>query len=364
MSLALELAAEGVGSVEPNPAVGCLIEKSGRIIGRGKHERYGGPHAEINALTDCHSRRTDPEGATIYVTLEPCCHRGKTGPCSEAIIRAKPAEVVIAAQDPSAHADGTGIRQLREAGIRVTVGVCAAEARRLNAPFYHFVQTGKTWIVLKWAQSLDGKLAHVDPTRNPWISGEQSRADAHRLRRRTQAILVGINTVLIDNPLMTPRPSGGRRPLRIVMDSDLRIPLNSQLLQTASDHPLLIVTDAQTLTREAGKAKEIERRGGQILTRTMDIEHGNLRPLQDELRTRGVQQLLVEGGPKTLGAFLEQGLANEVCVYIAPMVLGVEGCASLGTALARKVCQTPLCHLETKRLGPDLRLRGLTAPIT
>ena len=364
MSSALELAAEGVGSVEPNPAVGCLIEKSGRIIGRGKHERYGGPHAEINALTDCLSRRTDPEGATIYVTLEPCCHRGKTGPCSEALIRAKPAAVVIAAQDPSAHADGAGIRQLQEAGIRVTVGVCEAEARRLNAPFYHFVQTGKTWIVLKWAQSLDGKLAHVDATRNPWISGEQSRADAHRLRRRTQAILVGINTVLIDNPLLTPRPSGGRRPLRIVMDGDLRIPLNSQLLQTAPDHPLLVVTDAQTLKREAGKAKEVQRRGGQILALTMDLQLGDLGPLQDELRIRGVQQLLVEGGPKTLGVFLKQGLANEVCVYIAPMVLGVEGCASLGTAWPREACQTSLCHLETKRLGPDLRLRGLTAPIT
>ena len=364
MSSALELAAEGIGSVEPNPAVGCLIEKSGRIIGRGKHERYGGPHAEINALADCRSRRTDPEGATLYVTLEPCCHQGKTGPCTEALISAKPAEVVIAALDPSPHADGAGIRQLEEAGIRVTVGVCEGEARRLNAPFFYFVQTGKTWVVLKWAQSLDGKLAHVDPARNPWISGEESRADAHRLRRRTQAILVGINTVLIDDPLLTPRPSGGRRPLRIVMDSHLRIPLNSRLLQTASDHPLLLVTDARTLKREAAKATEIRRRGGEILTGTLDIEHGNLGPLQDELKTRGVQQLLVEGGPKTLASFLEQGLANEVCVYIAPMVLGVNGCASLGAAWAGGVYQMSLCHLETKRLGPDLRLRGLMAPVT
>ncbi len=364
MTSALALAAEGIGSVEPNPAVGCIIEKSGQILGQGKHERYGGPHAEINALTDCRDHGTNPEGATIYVTLEPCCHRGKTGPCTEALIRAKPAEVVIAAQDPSAHANGAGIRQLQEAGIRVTVGVCGKEARRLNAPFYHFVQTGKTWVVLKWAQSLDGKLAHVDTARDPWISGEESRADAHHLRRRTQAILVGINTVLIDNPLLTPRPSDGRRPLRIVMDKHLRILLDSQLLKTASDHPLLVVTDTQTLKRESGKAREIKRRGGQILTRTMDIEHGNLGPLQDELRTRGVQQLLVEGGPKTLAFFIEQELANEVCVYIAPMVLGVEGCASLGTALARKARKMSLCHLETKRLGLDLRLRGLTASIT
>ena len=254
MQRALKLAQKGTGSVEPNPAVGCVIAKAGQIIGQGWHKVFGGPHAEINALTDCRSSGHDPEGATLYVTLEPCCHQGKTGPCTAAIIDTKIAQVVMATQDPAAHANGQGMRRLQAAGIAVVTGVCEKAAQALNAPFFRFASTGKTWIVLKWAQTIDGKLALAAPSQGRWISGPESRRDVHKLRRRTQAILAGINTVIADNPLLTPRPARGHNPLRIVLDNSLRLPLQCRLAATAHTHPLLV------LTHEASVDAQPERR--------------------------------------------------------------------------------------------------------
>ncbi len=189
MQSALKLAEKGISSVEPNPAVGCIIIKAGQLIGKGYHKKFGGPHAEVNALEDCRTLGMTPEGGTMYVTLEPCCHQGKTGPCTQAIIGAGIARVIAATIDPSEHANGKGMEQLRQAGIEVEVGLCEQEARLLNAPFFKYVTTGKPWVVLKWAQSLDGKLAYADQSAEKrWITNEASRNDAHRLRRRVGAI--------------------------------------------------------------------------------------------------------------------------------------------------------------------------------
>lgn len=352
MQLALQLAARGLGNVEPNPAVGAVIVKNGKIIGRGWHRKFGGPHAEINALVDCKKRKFNPKNATMYVTLEPCCHYGKTGPCTEALIAAKLKKVVVATLDPSKHAKGKGIRQLRKAGIKVEVGLYETEARLLNAPFMKFASTGKTWVTLKWAQSIDGFLARTDKRR--WISNSKSRKDAHNLRRRVSAVLVGINTVLKDDPLLTPRPNKGEKPLRIVLDNHLCVPLNCKLLKTAKDFPLLIVTQAVSLRTKAGKAKQIISRGAEILV--CPASGSNLKFLLNHLAKRGIQRLLVEGGPTVIGSFLKAKLADEVVIYIAPKILDTKGIADISPAANN----LRLCRPEVKHIRGDIRIIGMT----
>jgi len=238
MRSALKLAAKGISSVEPNPAVGCIITKSGQVIGKGYHRKFGGPHAEVNAIEDCRKLAVKPEGGTMYVTLEPCCHQGKTGPCTEAVIRA-----------------------------RLARGVCEEEAERLNAPFFKYARTGKPWVVLKWAQSLDGKLAFAHPSdQTRWISNEASRRDAHKLRRRVGAVVVGINTVLADDPLLTPRPSKGRKPIRVVLDNTLRIPLKARLLRTTKSCPVLVCTKRAAVEAHRKHVERIEKRGAEVPT--------------------------------------------------------------------------------------------------
>ncbi len=355
MLLALELAAKGLGSVEPNPAVGAVIVKSGKVIGKGWHKKFGGPHAEINGLADCKRRGANPKGATMFVTLEPCCHFGKTGPCTDALIAAKLKKVVVATIDPSKHANGKGIRQLRKAGIKVVVGECQAEARVLNAPFMKFASTGKTWVTLKWAQSIDGKLAWAKTDdKHRWISCEESRKDAHKLRRQVGAILVGINTVLKDDPLLTPRPVLGKKPIRIVLDNHLRIPLNCKLLKTASDFPLLIVTRAASLRTKAKKAKQITSRGAEIIA--CPVSGSNLKVLLNHLAKRGIQHLLVEGGPTVIKSFLKAKLADEVVIYVAPKILDAKG----GADIARAASNLRLCRPGIKHIRDDIRISGLT----
>ena len=355
MQRALELAAKGLGSVEPNPAVGAVIVKNGKIIGRGWHKKFGGPHAEINALADCKKHGRSPIGATIFVTLEPCCHFGKTGPCTDALIAAKLKKVIVATIDPSKHANGKGIRRLRKAGIKVEVGLCEAEARVLNAPFIKFASTGKTWITLKWAQSIDGKLAWAKAdAKHRWISCEQSRKDAHNLRRQVGAILVGINTVLKDDPLLTPRPANDKKPLRIVLDNHLRIPLNCKLLKTAEDVPVLIVTRAASLRTKAKKAKQIVGRGAEIIA--CPASRSNLQFLLTQLGKRGVQRLLVEGGPTVIRSFLKAKLADQIVIYVAPKILDAKGNADI----SRATNNLQLSRAQVKHIRDDIRITGLT----
>jgi diaminohydroxyphosphoribosylaminopyrimidine deaminase/5-amino-6-(5-phosphoribosylamino)uracil reductase len=288
----------------------------------------------------------------MYVTLEPCCHYGKTGPCTDALIEAKLKKVVVATIDPSKHANGKGIRQLRKAGIKVDVGLYEEGARILNAPFMKFARTGKPLVTLKWAQSIDGKLAS---TKSRWISCEESRKDAHNLRRRVGAILVGINTVLKDDPLLTPRPGNGKKPLRIVLDNRLRIPLKSRLLATAKNVPVLIVTRNKMLRTK--KAKQIIGRGAELLGCP---RKSNLRFLLGQLGQRGIQHLLVEGGPTVIGSFLKENLADKIVVYIAPRILGAAGCADIAKATINVLESDILFWCNIKKICDDVRLSGLT----
>jgi len=362
MRTALKLAEKGIGAVEPNPAVGCVIVKGGQIVGRGYHKAFGGPHAEINAITDCRTLSVRPEGATMYVTLEPCCHFGKTQPCTEAILDAGISRVVVATSDPSEHAGGKGIEQLRQAGVDVEVGLCEDEAMRLNAPFLKYVTTGRCWVILKWAQTLDGKLAYAEQSdEQRWISNELSRKDAHKLRRRCGAIVVGINTVLADNPMLVPKPSKGKKPLRVVLDNTLQIPLKSRLLRTIKTCPTLVCTRQAAIEGNAKHVERIQNRGAEVLACSDDSNVSNLRFLLDDLSRRGIQQVLVEGGPKVLASFLKEGLADEVCVYIAPKVFGAQGASSIGESMAQLTQTTSLEHVDIKAFGDDVRLCGRLA---
>ena len=359
MQQALKLAARGIGSVEPNPVVGCVIVKSGKVIGTGWHKKFGEPHAEINAIEDCKSRGNNPAGAVMYITLEPCCHHGKTPPCTQAVIAAQPARVVIATFDPSEHASGKGVQQLRDAGIDVQTGLYQKQARLLNAAFFKFVTTGRPWVILKWAQSIDGKLARQDRSTEQWISNEKSRKDAHKLRRSVQAILVGINTVLTDDPLLTPRPGRGKKPLRIVTDSNLRIPLDCKLVKTAGANPVLIVTTGKAIDENPSKGEKLK--AGQVELLSVPTVDGrcSLKELLDELGRRKIIRLLVEGGPKILAAFLKEQLADEVCIYIAPGLLGSAGKADINEAMANLTDCIDLKHIDIKQFDGDVRLNGL-----
>ena len=361
MRMALSLASRGVGSVEPNPAVGAIITKANQIIGRGWHRKFGGPHAEINALEDCKSLGVSPNGATMYVTLEPCSHIGKTGPCTQAIIDAGLAKVFIAAKDPSGHANGEGISTLKSAGIEVQTGICETEAKLLNAPFMKFASTGKSWVILKWAQTIDGKVASADKgVGNRWISNEASRRDAHKLRRRSQAILVGINTVMADNPRLTARPNKGKTPIRIVLDSFLRIPPDCKLLKTAKQVPVIIVASQQAVQDNPWVAKQIAELGAELLTYPDTHGKSNLYFLVEELGRRSVTQLLVEGGPTVLTSFLTENLADEINVYIAPRIFGSLGSVQLADSMDKLPRSLDLHYVNIKPFGDNIRLTGLT----
>ncbi len=361
MQMALRLARQGIGAVEPNPAVGAVIVKANQIIGKGCHKKFGGPHAEINALEDCTSLGVRPQGATMYVTLEPCSHYGKTPPCTRAIISAGVAKVFVAMVDPSEHAAGKGIEQLRQAGIEVQVGLCESEAKLLNAPFIKFVTTGRTWVTLKWAQTLDGKVAWADRgAGRRWISNEQSRRDVHKLRRRTQAVLVGINTVIADNPLLTARPSRGRKVTRIVMDSFLRIPHDCQLLNTADKDPVIVFANERSVWAKGDVAERITSKGAEILAYPDTGGRSNLYFLLDALSNRGLYQLLVEGGPTILASFLKENLADEIVVYVAPRIIGSLGSAEMTGPMAQLYRTVDLHSIEIQRFGEDIRFSGLT----
>ncbi len=361
MKMALKLAERGLDSVEPNPAVGCIITKANQIIGKGWHKKFGGPHAEINAMEDCKSLGVNPKNATMYVTLEPCSHEGKTPPCTQAIISAGLGKVVVATVDPSEHSNGAGIEQLRAAGIEVETGLCRTEARLLNAPFIKFAATRQPWVTLKWAQSLDGKLAW-SPSAGPnrWISNEESRKDVQRLRRRAGAVLVGINTALADDPFLVPRPPKGKKPLRVVLDSFLRIKLTSRLLRTTKTAPVLIFTRRETILGKSDIADRIVKKGADLVGYPDTHGLSNLHYLLDELRDRNIAEMLVEGGPTVTASFLKERLADEIHIYFAPKILAQKGQVDIAGPMAELSEPVGLHYVEARQFGDDVCVTGLT----
>jgi diaminohydroxyphosphoribosylaminopyrimidine deaminase/5-amino-6-(5-phosphoribosylamino)uracil reductase len=311
---ALALAQGGRGRVSPNPFVGAVVVRGGNVIGEGFHAELGGLHAERAALADCRERGEDPAGATMYVTLEPCAHQGRQPPCVEAILEAGITRVVIASDDPSEKAAGRGPGILRDGGVEVTFasGAEATAARRLNQPFRKHARTGLPLVVLKMAISLDGQTATA-PGDSPWISGRESRELVHRWRAESDAIVVGIGTALADDPLLTARIDGARQPKRVIFDSQARLPLDSQLLQTLDQAPVLVVTSPDVPNDRTSSLKEA---GAETLIAT-DIESA-LR----ELGRREVTSLLLEGGRTLASSFLAADQIDESRTFIAPMLLG------------------------------------------
>ncbi len=341
MRQALLLAEQGRGRVEPNPMVGCVIVKDQRLLGAGYHQRFGGPHAEIEALTD--ARESDTSGAIAYVTLEPCCHYGKTPPCTDALIAARVSRVVVATADPHAIVDGGGLAQLRAAGIDVQVGLLDLEAQQLNAPYFKRVATGRPWVIAKWAMSLDGRIA-TRAGHSQWISGVASRRWVHELRGRMDAIVVGSGTALADNPQLTARPAGPRTALRVVADSRLRLPLESRLVQSAKEFPVLIVTGPQANT---DAARALESRGIQIwhskLTDRQDRLHEMLELLGQQFSATNV---LVEGGSQLLGSLYDIRQIDQCEVFLCPKLIGGQAAYSpLGGLGAEQVDASPSVQL-------------------
>lgn len=355
MARALELAAHGAGWTNPNPQVGAVIVKDRRIIGEGWHTAYGKLHAEREALAHC---TEDPRGATIYVTLEPCCHWGKTPPCTEAIIEAGIARVVVGAPDPNPLVAGKGFEVLREAGIEVVEGVLVDECRAINEVFFHYIQSGLPLVIAKYAMTLDGKIA-TRTGASRWITSEAARAKVHEDRHRYAAIMVGIGTVLADDPELTSRISDQetKSPLRVVVDSSSRTPLTSKLVRSAREIPTLIAVAAQA---PAERIAALEEAGCEVfVSQVAEHDRVDLLALLAYLgKEKSIDSVIVEGGATLLWSFFAEGLVDRVQAYIAPKVFGGAGAPSpvqgLGveTPASAIQCSTP----TITRLGQDILL--------
>lgn len=320
MERALELAARGRGAVEPNPMVGAVVAHGAEIVGEGFHRRYGGPHAEVEALQMAGDRA---RGATLYVSLEPCCHFGKTPPCTQAVVAAGVRRVVAAMSDPFPQVAGKGASELRAAGIVVEIGLFEERARALNAPYLKLLSTGRPWVIAKWAMTLDGKLA-TRTGDSAWISNEASRAVVHELRGRVDAVIVGAGTARIDDPLLTARPAdphspGPRTPVRIVVDDRAELSLESKLVRTAREVPVLVAVAANA-PRE--KVESLTAAGVEIVSLHSTTRSARLVELLDELGRRRMTNLLVEGGAMLLGALFDAQLVDEVHAFVAPKIIG------------------------------------------
>ena len=371
MRRAIELAKKGSGHVNPNPLVGAVIVKDGEIIGEGYHECYGQLHAERNAIANARKRGNNIEGSTIYVTLEPCCHYGKTPPCTEAIIEEKIARVVVGSDDPNPLVSGKGFKLLREKGIEVIPHFLKEECDAMNHVFFHYISTGTPYVAMKYAMTMDGKIACYTGD-SKWVTGEESRAHVQTLRNHYKGIMAGIGTVLADDPMLSCRIEGGRDPVRIIADSHLRIPMDSQLVRTAKQQPLIVacLPDA-----DETKAVQLEEKGVEVLripgiavndfsgsssdsvlkykdrlladnladnniSREVDsdiIEEKqkeviSLPVLMKELGSRKIDGILLEGGGQLNESALQAGIVQRVYCYIAPKIFGGQGLAKAADA--------------------------------
>jgi diaminohydroxyphosphoribosylaminopyrimidine deaminase/5-amino-6-(5-phosphoribosylamino)uracil reductase len=370
------MAEGGRGRVSPNPLVGAVLVRGGEPIGEGFHAQLGGPHAEVAALEDCRARGHEPSGATLYVTLEPCAHQGRQPPCTDAILAAGVARVVIASEDPSEKASGRGPGILRDEGVEVELanGEEAAAARLLNQPFRKHSRTARPLVSLKSALSLDGRVATAAGD-SRWISGEASRALAHGWRAECDAVCVGIGTALADDPLLTARvprvaadpaapggEAGGaavgdlRQPTRVVLDSAARLPLDSRLVGSLADAPLLVISSPAA---PAERARELDDAGAEVIVCDGDPP-ARVAAALAELGRRGITSMLLEGGPTLAGSFLDAGEVDELRLFIAPMVLGGAAARPLagGKGVAAIADATPALAMDWERSDGDLLIRA------
>ena len=357
MRRALELARKGEGHTSPNPMVGCVVVKDGRIISEGYHEKYGEFHAERNALTRC---TEDTAGADLYVTLEPCCHQGKTPPCTDIIIEKKIARVFVGSMDSNPLVAGKGVQILRDHGIYVETGILDAECRKLNEVFYHYIATKTPFVVMKYAMTLDGKIACATGD-SKWVTGEIARTQVHRMRGRYRGIMVGIGTVLADDPMLNCRVEGGVDPVRIICDSNLHIPTESQIVKTASDIETIVACSQEALEseRKQEKIRTLKEAGIQIIG--TEGAHGvNLVELMKKLGGQNIDSILLEGGGTLNASALEDGIVNKVYAYIAGKLIGGMDARSPveGMGIDRMADAITLQNVEIEKLGDDFCIVG------
>ena len=355
MQMALELAARGTGYTSPNPLVGAVVVKDHRVVGRGYHERYGGPHAEINALRQAGDRA---RGGTLYVSLEPCNHTGKTPPCTEKIIAAGIRRVVVAMADPNPGVAGGGNAYLRGAGLEVHAGVGEEAARRQNAFFIKHVQTGTPFVILKCAATLDGRIASRSGDAR-WVSGPASRQFVHELRHAVDAILVGVDTIKTDDPSLTTRLPDGRGcdPTRIILDTHLSIPLNARVLTQASTARTILVAGPDVTARAQEQA---EAAGARVLVSPCRDGRIDMGPLVEKLGTEGIASLLVEGGSRVSGSALRAGIVDKIYFFFAPKILGGDDGIPIcrGPGAEKMQDSLRIRDVTVHRFGEDVMLEG------
>jgi diaminohydroxyphosphoribosylaminopyrimidine deaminase / 5-amino-6-(5-phosphoribosylamino)uracil reductase len=353
LARAIELAEQGRGQVSPNPLVGAVVAVDDEMVGEGFHRHIGGPHAEVEAIAAAGEH--DLTGATMYISLEPCCHHGRTPPCTDAIRHAGITRVVVASDDPSEHASGRGLGILRDDGIEVVIadGELAARARLLNQPFRKRARTGRPWVLFKSAMSLDGKVATRSGD-SKWISSEDSRFRAHHWRAECDAVAVGIGTAIADDPQLTARVKGvTRQPRRIVFDSLARLPLSSKLVRDARKVPLSVVV-SRAAQRAATDA--LEAHGADVIVATGENEPARVRSALDQLGSSEVSSILLEGGPHLAGAFLDAGEVDEIRLFLAPLILGGKSARDPleGEGVEAIADAVRALSLDCERIGEDL----------
>lgn len=356
MKLALKLAAKGKGFASPNPMVGAVIVKNNRIIGQGYHQCCGQNHAEVNAIQ---SATADIAGSTLYVTLEPCCHHGKTPPCTDRIIQHRIGRVVIGAVDSNPLVSCQGINCLQNAGIKITTGVLEDECRNLNEVFFHYMETGLPFVTIKYAQTLDGRIATATG-QSQWISSPASLKFAHQLRAEHDAIMVGIGTVTEDNPTLTVRHVRGRNPLRVILDSGLAIAIKANVMQNLSQAPTLIAT---TKSADDPIFQKLAAAGAEILTVEPDLQnHVDLKKLLTALAARKISSVLIEGGAQMITSALKDNLANRLVAIIAPKIIG-KGIDAIGDLHIRNLEEAKILSVRrVMKKGVDVIIDGRLLP--
>ena len=354
MRRAIALAKKGGGFVHPNPLVGCVVVKDGQIIAEGYHEKYGEFHAERNALTRC---QADTRGATLYVTLEPCCHYGKTPPCTEIIIEKGIKKVFVGILDPNPLVAGKGVKILQDAGIEVVTGLCEDEIREMNRVFLKYITTKRPYVIMKTAMTLDGKIAAFTGD-SRWVTNEQSRQQVHELRSEMAGVLAGIGTVLADDPMLNVRLEGHyHQPVRIVVDSNLRIPIDSQLVKTAKEYRTIVATTKRDDCRDDA---HIVSTGVEILECQSNNSHVDINDLMAKLGAIGIDSLLLEGGGTLNAAFLEAGCVNEVWAFIAPKIIGGAAAQTpvAGKGIERMSDAIQLQNIDIQNIDGDILIKG------